>query len=118
MAYYIDSQVQRPTKNNQPVSIDEFGPPALAIEISASTLNDDLGKKRLLYERLGVREYWVVDVEAAEVVAFVIADGGSKQIQTSVVLPELSLSTVEEALRRSKTENDGAINRWLMQQFS
>lgn len=105
-------------KNNQVVSIDTYGPPTLAIEIAAITLEDDLGKKRLLYERLNVQEYWVVDVEAAEVVAFSIENNGSRQIQTSLVLPNLSISIIEEALRRGKTEDDGAINRWLLKQFS
>ena len=117
LAYYIGSDVQRPTKNNQPVDVDVWGPPTLAIEISSTTLSDDLGQKRLLYERLGVQEYWVVNVEAATVIAFAIADGGSRQTQVSAVLPDLAMSVIEEALRRSQTEDDGAVNRWLFQQF-
>ncbi|NJP11227.1 MAG: Uma2 family endonuclease [Leptolyngbyaceae cyanobacterium RU_5_1] len=117
LAYYIGSEVQRPTKNNQPVDVDVWGTPTLAIEISSTTLSDDLGQKRLLYERLGVQEYWVVNVEAATMIAFAIADGGSRQIQVSAVLPGLPMSVIEEALRRSQTEDDGAVNRWLLQQF-
>jgi Uma2 family endonuclease len=57
LAYYIGANVQRPTKNNQPVDVDVWGAPTLAIEISSTTLSDDLGQKRLLYERLSVQEY-------------------------------------------------------------
>jgi Uma2 family endonuclease len=117
LAYYIGSDIQRPTKNNQPVDVDVWGTPTLAIEISSTTLSDDLGQKRLLYERLGIQEYWVVNVEAATAIAFAIADSGSRQIQVSRVLPDLSLSVIAEALRRSQTEDDGAVNRWLLQQF-
>ncbi|MEM9906646.1 MAG: Uma2 family endonuclease [Cyanobacteria bacterium P01_D01_bin.44] len=118
LAYYIGPNVKRPPKNNQPVDVNLYGPPALAIEVSATTLSDDLGQKRLLYERLEVQEYWVVNVEETTVIAFAIADGGSRQIQVSAVLPELSMSVIEEALRRSQTEDDGAVNRWLLKQFS
>lgn len=117
LAYYIGADVQRPTKNNQPVDVDTWGTPTLAIEIASTTLSDDLGQKRLLYERLGVREYWVVNVETATVIAFEISNGGSHQIQISLVLPDLPLAVVEEALRRSQTEEDGAVNRWLIEQF-
>lgn len=118
LTYYIGDDIACPVKNNQPISIDTYGPPALAIEISASTLADDLGKKRLLYERLNVQEYWVVDVKASQVIAFEIENGGSRQIQTSLVLPELNISTIEAALEKSKSEDDGTINRWLLKQFS
>ncbi len=37
---------------------------ALAVEISASTLDYDLGEKQVIYAAGGVPEYWVVDVEA------------------------------------------------------
>ncbi|MBC7872079.1 MAG: Uma2 family endonuclease [Chitinophagaceae bacterium] len=119
LAFYIADEIPDPfpPKTTEPIDVEKFGAPTLAIEISASTLNDDLGKKRLLYERFGVREYWVVDVQSAIVIAFAVADGGSRQIQASQVLRGLSMGTIEEALRRSQTEDDTQINHWLMQQF-
>jgi len=117
LAFYIGAELPTIPRSNSPVDVNLYGSPRLAIEISSTTLSDDLGQKRLLYERLGVQEYWVVNVEAATVIAFAIADGGSRQIQVSSVLPDLSLAVVEEALRRSRTEDDGAVNRWLLQQF-
>ncbi len=68
---------------------------------------DDLGDKRLLYERLRVGEYWVVNVKAAKIIAFEVANGGSRQIQASLVLSGLEMGTVEEALQRSHTDDDG-----------
>lgn len=118
LAFYIGTDFQIPPKTSQPVDVNEFGAPHLAIEIASTSLNDDLGRKRLLYERLGVQEYWVVDVDEAEVIAFEVFDGGSRQIQTSKVLPGLTIATIEEALNRSQTEEDGTINRWLLQTFS
>ncbi len=41
-------------------------------------------------------------------------DGQSGQIRISVVLPGLAVDVIEEALRRSQTENDGAIAQWLV----
>jgi Uma2 family endonuclease len=90
----------------------------LPIEVASTALSDDLGPKRLLYERLGVQEYWVVNVEATTVIALAIAEGGSRQIQASAVLPGLSLLLIEKVLKRSQTENDAAMNRWLLEQFS
>jgi Uma2 family endonuclease len=127
LAFYIGAELPHIPRSNSPVDVNRYGPPALAIEVSASTLSDDLGQKRLLYERLGIQEYWVLNVEAATVIAFAmlpleqldgITHGGSRQIQVSAVLPGLSMAIVEEVLQRSQTEDDGAINRWLLQQFS
>jgi len=118
IAYYIGSDLRLPPRNNSPVNVDEFDPPTLAIEISSTTLNEDLGHKRLLYERLGVQEYWVVDVNAGKVIAFEMKDGWSHQVQDSQVLLGLAIATLEEALQRSQTEDDGAINRWLLEKFN
>jgi len=71
----------------------------------------------LKVKRLGVQEYWVVNVAMAEVVAFAVENGGSREIRDSQVLPGLALSVVEEAMQRSQTEDDGALTRWLIQTF-
>jgi len=118
IAFYVGSEFKFPARNNAPINVEEFGVPALVIEISATSLADDLGRKRLLYERLGVQEYWVVNVNEGTVVAFEMKDGWSHQIHDSQVLPGLAIATLEEALQRSQTEDDGAINRWLLETFS
>lgn len=118
MAFYIGADFKIPPKTSKPIDVDEFGAPHLVIEIASTTLNDDIGRKRLLYERLEVQEYWVVDVDAGEVIAFEVANGGSKQIRESKVLPELKISLIEEALQRSQTQDDGEVNRWLLQVFN
>jgi Uma2 family endonuclease len=118
IAFYIGSSFQFPPRSNSPVNLNELEPPTLVVEVGASSLSDDLGRKQLLYERLGVKEYWVVDVSAGQVTAFVIAKIGSSQIQASQVLPGLKISLIKEALRRSQTEDDGAISRWLLATLS
>jgi Uma2 family endonuclease len=117
IAFYLGSNFQLPPRNNQPINIEIYGAPQLAVEIASTTLGDDLGRKRLLYERLGVQEYWVVNVALSTVTAFAVANGGSGEIRESQVLPGLALATVEEAMERSNTEDDGAIARWLIQIF-
>ncbi|MBA3924550.1 MAG: Uma2 family endonuclease [Nostocaceae cyanobacterium] len=71
------------------------------------TISTGAGQKRLLYERLGVQEYWVVDVQSAVMIAFAICGGGSRQIQVSQVLPGLTMSTIEEA--HSKISHDRSL---------
>lgn len=115
LAFYIGPDFQLPLQDNTPIDVTRFGPPTLAIEIGASSFRDDLGSKRLLYERLGVTEYWVVNVAERDVVAFAIAGNRSGQIQTSKVLPDLELALVKDALQRSQTKDDSALMRWLME---
>ncbi len=119
LAFYIAETIPEPfpPKTTELINIETYGAPALAIEIALSTLSDDLGQKRLLYERLGVQEYWVVDVQNAVMIAFAIVGSGSQQIQVSQVLPGLAMTTIEAALRQNQTLDDTAVSRWLMQQF-
>lgn len=118
LAFYIGLDLKVPAETDSPVDLNEYDSPTLVVEIASTSLNDDLGEKRLLYERLNVREYWVVDVKAGNVIALEIADARSGQIQESRVLPGLEIVVVEEALERSETQDDGEINRWLIQKFS
>ena len=119
LAYYIGSDLRvPPDDSNSPVDLNEYDPPNLVIEIGASSFNDDLGSKRLLYENAGISEYWVERANTREVFAFAINGGGSGRIQESRVLPGLEIRLVEEALNRSQTQDDGEINRWLIQTFS
>lgn len=117
LAFYIGSGLRVPPESNSPVDLNECDPPALVVEVGATSISDDLGRKRLLYERAGVREYWVVDANAREAIAFEISQGRSGEIQESLVLPGLGIARVEEALTRSQTQDDGEINRWLLQTF-
>ena len=114
VAFYVGPDFRLPPQDNAPIDVDVYGPPTLAIEIGGSSFKDDLGAKRLLYERLGVNEYWVVNVAEQQVVAFAVAEGGSRQIRVSGVLPGLEMPLVEEALHRSQTEDDTTLMGWLM----
>jgi Uma2 family endonuclease len=117
-SFYIGNIAKLPPRNNSAVDLNTYEPPTLVLEIASTTLSDDLGAKRLLYERLGVKEYWVVDTNISNIIAFEIFNGGSREIRASVVLPELEISVVEEALQRSQTTDDGEVNRWLLKYFS
>ncbi|NEP19414.1 MAG: hypothetical protein F6J97_21405 [Leptolyngbya sp. SIO4C1] len=55
---------------------------------------------------------------AGQVIAFSIKAGRSGEIRTSQVLPGLMMDVVEAAPKRGQTEDDGAINRWLLEIFS
>ncbi len=117
LSYYVGARAELAPKGSSIANLDEVPGPDLAVEIADSSLGDDLGRKRLLYEALGIAEYWVVDVAAAEIVAFTIADGGSRRITVSQVFPGLELSLLEEVLRLAREQDDSQVTAWLMGQF-
>jgi Uma2 family endonuclease len=117
VAYYLRERAQAIPAGTGIVNLDRYPAPDLVIEIAKTSLLDDLGTKRSLYEELGVAEYWVVDVQNAQIIAYAIADQGSKRIQESQVLPGLAMSTLEEALRRSREINQSEVGTWLLSQF-
>ncbi|OKH28358.1 Uma2 family endonuclease [Chroogloeocystis siderophila] len=114
IAYYLGKNLRFPPRNNAPVNLNELDPPTLVVEVAVSSLEDDTNRKQKLYQRMGVQEYWVVDVNAGKVIASCLTPTQSHFIRESQVLQGLDINLVEEALKRSQTEDDGAISRWLI----
>lgn len=117
VAYYLRERAQSIPTGTGIVNLNRYPVPDLVIEIAKTSLLDDLGTKRSLYEELNVAEYWVVDVQNAQIIAYTIADQGSKRIQESQVLPGLAITILEEALRRSREMNQSQVGTWLLSQF-
>ncbi len=117
ISVYLGNQVNAIPHGTGIVDLNQFPPPNLVIEISKTSILDDLGTKRALYESLGVAEYWVVDVQTLEIFAYKIANQGSWAITTSDVLPGLSIELLAEALRRNRETDHSQVGAWLLQQF-
>jgi Uma2 family endonuclease len=117
LSYYCREKARLAPVGTSVINLDEQATPDLVIEISNTTINDDLGAKRFLYEEMGVSEYWIVDVQNTLIYAFEIIDRGSRRIDTSLVLPELSIDTITTALTLSKEQDQSQIGKWLMNQF-
>jgi Uma2 family endonuclease len=117
LSYYVGNKANAIPWGVGIVNLDEYPVPDLVIEISNTSLADDLGAKRLLYEDLEIAEYWVVDVGNVNVIAFAIKDTGSKRIAESQVLTGLKIEILTAALQRSRNSNHTEVGSWLMQQF-
>jgi hypothetical protein len=66
---------------------------------------------------LGIKEYWILDVQRLTILAFAIANNGSYRIRTSQVFAELEFSLLEETLHRSQQSDHGTAQTWLLQQL-
>jgi Uma2 family endonuclease len=99
------------------IDLDVYPSPDLVIEVAYSFLADDKGEKRLLYEALAVGEYWIIDVQNVQIIAFEVQNQGSRKIEQSQVFSGLDMALLEEALRRSRQMNHGKVSAWLLSQF-
>lgn len=117
IAYYLGENAKVIPSGTGIVNLDHYPAPNLVIEIARSSLLDDLGIKRALYEELGVNEYWVIDVQNAKLLAYSMSNQGSQRIQVSQVLPGLEVVVLEEALQRSRQTNQAEVGAWLLSQF-
>lgn len=117
VSYYVGERVALAPQGSAIANLDQVAPPDLAIEIADSSINDDLGKKRLLYEEMQIAEYWVVDVENAEILAFRVSSQGSQRITQSQVLSGLDMAILGEALKMAQQMDDSQVTAWLMAQF-
>ncbi len=95
--------------HNTPIDLNVDPAPDLAIEIAATTLKNDLALASL-YAAIGVREYWVIDVNSHKITAFV----GTEIQQTSQVLPGLAFAEIETALALCETVGQKAALRSLL----
>jgi Uma2 family endonuclease len=118
LSYYLGKIVDAIPYGINIIKLDEFPAPTLVIEIANTSLADDQGEKRLLYEELGIQEYWIVNVKVGEIIAFKIENGGSYRIRESHVLPNLKLSILEEALKMTRQTNHGKVMAWLLTIFN
>ncbi|MBD6619846.1 Uma2 family endonuclease [Komarekiella sp. 'clone 1'] len=117
VSYYIGENADVIPYGTSIINLDIYPPPVLVIEVANTSLADDQGEKRLMYEDLGVQEYWIVDVRNVQVMAFAVENLGSRRITESQVLPELAISLLNDALRRTRQMNQGQVGAWLLSQF-
>lgn len=118
ISYYVGDRAQLILWGTGIVNLDVYPAPDLAIEIANSSWADDIGKKRLIYEDLGVREYWVIDVKNVEILAFAITDfegtKGSYRITRSQIITDLEIALLKEALHLSRENDHGHVTSWLL----
>ncbi|MBN1697339.1 MAG: Uma2 family endonuclease [Spirochaetales bacterium] len=107
--YLSDSDIVEPDlviikKENQKIIKDKYikGHPDMVVEIlSPATQKNDLELKKHLYEKFGVKEYWIVDPDNNEVQQYVLH--GGKYMKrgtftdgiTTHILPDLSIELNE-----------------------
>lgn len=117
LAYYLTDQSPLPDRSNSPIDLQTAVAPALVVEVSATTLDDELTVKRELYGKLGVCEYWVVNTAGGRVSLFV-AKPDSEELVTqaeSQVLPGLTTDFLVEALCLGVFEGDSAMIRFILE---
>lgn len=72
------------------------GAPDLVVEVlSPSTAKNDRGYKKNLYERFGVKEYWIVDTDLRSVESYLLADG-KYDLHEIYRLPDENMTELEK----------------------
>lgn len=54
------------------------------IEVSSTTLEDDLNKKKKIYAKAGINEYWIVDLKNTELIVFKERSGNDYKTKTTL----------------------------------
>jgi Uma2 family endonuclease len=117
VSYYIGENADVIPYGTSIINLDIYPSPDLVIEVANTSLADDQGQKRILYEDLGVKEYWILNVQNVQIMAFAIENQGSRRITESQVLPGLTISLLNEALRRTRQMNQSQVGAWLLTEF-
>ena len=75
-----------------------YGAPDLVVEVlSPSTMKNDKGYKKDVYEQCGVLEYWLVDVNNKSVEQYLLQDGKFVLNDIYVIQPDYVLDDMSEA---------------------
>ena len=117
---YIGSDAPR-WRSGEPrrVNLRQWRTPDLVCEVGDTTLATDLDEKKQIYAALEILEYWVIDVQAARVMAFLLSpEGLYEQTTESGALVGLEIALVEQAFGRLATESNGTVAQWFAQQLS
>ena len=77
-----------------------YGAPDLAVEVlSPSTAKNDRGYKKKLYERFGVKEYWIVNANEKTIEQYLLTDGQFELNAVYVLHPGYVLDAMPEKER-------------------
>ena len=90
-------------KNN--IKLDGIhGAPALVVEVlSPGTAKNDKGYKKDLYEKSGVKEYWIIDPVPRSIEVYLLTDGKFALDEVYALYPE-GLSVTEKEREETKKE--------------
>ena len=77
-----------------------YGAPDLVVEIlSPSTAKNDKGYKKDLYERYGVKEYWIIEIKAKSIEVYLLKEGKYVLDNVYSIFPDYTLKKMTEEER-------------------
>jgi Uma2 family endonuclease len=97
------------------IDLAKWRVPDLVGEVSDTTLASDLDEMKQLYAALGIPEYWVINVQGKQVLAFRLIDGKYQQCETSIALPGLPIDLLEQTLDQLAQGTNISAANWFMQ---
>lgn len=93
--------------------------PDLVGEISDTSLRQDLAEQKRLYETLGIREYWVINVQNYQILAFRLNEAGIYEPCTEFrVLPGLPIALLSQTIAKLATLTNTAAANWFREQLT
>ena len=82
-----------------------YGAPDLVVEVlSPSTMKNDIGIKKDIYELIGVKEYWIVSPRERTITVYILKDGKYALDNVYVSYTEEELIMIAEDEEESKKE--------------
>ncbi len=117
-SYYFNANVSKAPKGSSIIDLSSATPPDLVIEIANTSIYEDFGMKRVIYEEMPATEYWIVSIPEAVVIAHAIEGiGGSRRIAESRLLPGLTLELVASAIAKAQELDNAQLGQWWLQQL-